>query len=101
MQTRLNGLVAAPFTAFHPNGSLNVSAIEAQAAALARNGVNGAFICGTTGEGLSLTANERLQVTEAWMAAAPSSLRIIVHVGHPSLAESKALAAHAQKIGAF
>ena len=101
MQTRLNGLVAAPFTAFHPDGGLNRNAIESQAAALVKNGVSGAFICGTTGEGLSLTTNERFQVAETWMSTAPPSLRIIVHVGHPSLTESQALAAHAQKIKAF
>jgi N-acetylneuraminate lyase len=101
MHTRLTGLIAAPFTALHPDGSLNLNAIESQAAALVKNGVSGAFICGTTGEGLSLTTQERLQVAEKWMAAAPSSLRIIVHVGHPSVKESQALAEHAQKIGAF
>src|SRR2546430_1649819 len=101
MQGRLNGLIAAPFTALHPDGSVNLAMIESQALSLVNNRVSGAFICGTTGEGLSLTTNERLQVVEQWMAAAPRSLRIIVHVGHPSLPESRALAAHAQKIGAF
>jgi N-acetylneuraminate lyase len=100
-KTRLNGLIAAPFTPFHPDGSLNLPRIDSQAQALVDNGVTGAFICGTTGEGLSLTTNERLQVAEKWMAVAPRSLRVFVHVGHPSLAESQALAAHAQKIGAF
>jgi N-acetylneuraminate lyase len=96
----LTGLIAAPFTAFQSDGSLNLPMIERQAQALVKDGVTGAFICGTTGEGLSLTTHERMQVAEAWIAAAPASLKIIVHVGHCSLAETQVLAAHAQKIGA-
>jgi N-acetylneuraminate lyase len=60
MQTRLSGLIAAPFTALHPDGSLNVDLIERQARALVENRVSAAFICGTTGEGMSLSTDERL-----------------------------------------
>jgi N-acetylneuraminate lyase len=100
MKTRLTGLIAAPFTALNADGSLNLAMIERQAQALADNGVSGAFICGTTGEGLSLTAEERLLIAEQWLAVAPKSLRIIVHVAHPALGESRRLAAHAEQIKA-
>jgi N-acetylneuraminate lyase len=100
MKIRLNGLIAAPFTALHADGSLNLSMIERQARALADNGVSGAFVCGTTGEGMSLATDERLQVAETWMTVAPRSLRVIVHVGHHTVAESRTLAAHAEKIKA-
>lgn len=98
--TPLRGLIAAPFTPFHADGSLNLALIEKQAASLAANGVTGAFVCGTTGEGVSMTTTERLQVAERWQAVAGSKLRVIVHVGHTSLAECRELAAHAQRIGA-
>ena len=101
MQTRLSGLIAAPFTPLHPDGRVNLSMVESQAVALVNHRVSGAFICGTTGEGLSLTTEERLQLAQKWMEAAPPSLRIIVHVGHPSLAETRTLARQAQEIGAF
>ena len=100
MKSKLTGLIAAPFTAMNADGSLNLTMIERQAKLLADNNVSGAFICGTTGEGLSLTIDERLQVAEKWMAVAPRQLRVIVHVGHHTLAESRALAAHAEKIKA-
>lgn len=100
MKSKLTGLVAAPFTPMLEDGSLNLAMIKLQADALAASGVKGAFICGTTGEGLSLTAAERFVVAEQWMADAPEHLRVIVHVGHNSLNESRALAAHAEKIGA-
>lgn len=97
---RTNGLIAAPFTPLHPDGSLNLDAIGACARHLWRTGVVGAFICGTTGEGASLTVDERRRVAERWMAEAPAGLRVIVHVGHTCLEDCRALAAHAESIGA-
>ena len=96
----LTGLVAAPYTAFHADGGLNLPLIEKQAASLVANGVTGAFVCGTTGEGVSLTVEERMQVAERWQQVTEGKLQIIVHVGHTSLGDARALAAHAQQIGA-
>jgi N-acetylneuraminate lyase len=96
----LTGLIAAPYTAFQPDGSLNLALIEKQAASLISNGVAGAFVCGTTGEGVSLTISERMQLAQRWQEVAGADLRVIVHVGHNCLADSRALAGHAQKIGA-
>jgi N-acetylneuraminate lyase len=84
----------------HADGSVNLDLIAQQAASLADNGVQGAFICGTTGEGVSLTADERRQVAQRWVTVAPPSLKVIVHVAHNSLGESRELAAHAEAIGA-
>lgn len=100
MKFSLPGLVAAPFTPFTPNGELALPVVARQARTLASNGVIGAFICGTTGEGSSMTSEERRRVTEAWMAARPAGLSIIVHVGHLSAGEAGALARHAQESGA-
>src|ERR1700748_3492971 len=100
MTHTLTGLVAAPFTALNTDRSLNLAMIERQAKLLVDNGVSGAFICGTTGEGMSLSIDERLQVAEKWLTAAPRSLRVIVHVGHQSVSESQSLARHAERGGA-
>jgi len=67
---------------------------------LHKDGVVGAFICGTTGEAMSLSVDERLQIAERWMLKAPKDLRVVVHVGHTALIECQRLAAHAQSIGA-
>jgi N-acetylneuraminate lyase len=98
MTPRLTGLIAAPFTPMHADGSINLGVIQRQSRALGEGRIGGAFICGTTGEGFSLTADERIQIAEQWMAVAPRSLSVIVHVGHQSISESRALAAHAEKI---
>lgn len=101
MSKRFRGLVAAPFTPFKaPGGAVDYARIDALAEGLIANRVAGAFVCGTTGEGVSMTVPERMRVAARWQACAGSRLRVIVHVGHTALGEARALAAHAQKIGA-
>ena len=100
MPSRFRGLVAAPFTPFNADRSLNLDVIPAYARFLRANGVGAAFVCGTTGEGLSLTLDERLAVAARWAACADEKLRVIVHVGHTCLADARTLTAHAAEIGA-
>jgi N-acetylneuraminate lyase len=94
------GLVAAPFTPFHPDGSLWLAQIPRLADDLVSKGVTGAFICGTTGEGTSLTVSERQTVAATWVKAARGRLKVAVHVGHLCLADSRDLASHAHEVGA-
>ncbi len=98
---KIRGLIAATFTPFKHDGSLNLSVIPAYAEKLKNDRVNGAFICGTTGEGMFLTPEERMMVTEAWMKEQTENFKIIVHVGSTSALQSRRLAAHAQKKGAY
>jgi N-acetylneuraminate lyase len=82
MKNRLEGLVAATHTPFHPDGSLASGVIPQQAAHLSSRGIQTVFITGSTGEWASLTAAERLRVFEAWAAAGPEhGMRVIAHVG--------------------
>lgn len=98
---KIKGLIDAPFTPFHEDGSLNLAPIPEYAALLASNGLKGVFINGSSGEGYMLTEEERMQLAEAWMAAVPEDFKVIVHVGSTSVMSSRRLAEHAQKIGAW
>ena len=98
---KINGYVAAPFTPMKNDGSLNIERIKDYSDFLIRNGLDGAFICGSSGEGALLTREERMAVAEAWVAAAGDNLKVIVHTGGTNLTDQKMLAAHAQKTGAF
>lgn len=98
---KIKGLIDAPFTPFHEDGSLNLAPIPEYAALLARNGLKGVFINGSSGEGYMLTEEERMQLAEAWMAAVPEDFKVIVHVGSTSVMSSRRLAEHAQQIGAW
>ncbi|MSQ95044.1 MAG: hypothetical protein EXR98_10890 [Gemmataceae bacterium] len=96
---RLTGLIAAPHTPMKADTSLNPAAIAGQAKLLRESGVSGAFICGTTGESLSLTVKERMAITETWVEAVGGQMPIVVHVGSNSVVDARSLAAHAGHCG--
>ena len=100
---KIKGLIDAPFTPMYADGSINLSVIPEYAALLQRNGLKGVFINGSSGEGYMLTEDERRQIAEAWTAATESfdEFKVIVHVGSTCVRSSRALAEHAQAIGAF
>lgn len=100
MARQLPTLIAAPFTPMTSDGAVDLDVIDQQAALLRRNGVAGAFVCGTTGESMSLTVEERMEVARRWVEGAPDGFRVVVHVGHTSLPAAKRLCAHAGEIGA-
>lgn len=97
----MRGLIAAPFTPMKTDGSLNLALIPAYYEMLRSNGVAGAFICGSTGEGVSLTSLEKKQVAEAWVsvAGADREFKIITLVGGTSIAECIDLAQHGRRAG--
>ena len=98
---KIHGLIDAPFTPFYANGEVNYEPIQAYADLLARNGLKGVFINGSSGEGYMLTEEERRLLAEAWMKAVPKDFKVIVHVGSTCVKSSRRLAEHAQKIGAW
>lgn len=95
----LTGLVAAPFTPFHPDGSLNLSLIDEFSPYLVKSGVKGVFVCGTTSEFASLTLSERRAIAEAWAGAAHrDGLKMILQIGDNCLANACELAAHGSQL---
>ncbi|MFO0807188.1 MAG: dihydrodipicolinate synthase family protein [Gemmataceae bacterium] len=100
MSLRLRGLIAATFTPMHEDGSLNLGRIGPYVEHLLCDGVSGLYVCGSTGEGVSLTSEEREAAAAAFVAAANGRCPVVVQVGHNSLRDARRLAAHAQRIGA-
>jgi N-acetylneuraminate lyase len=98
MHTR--GLVAATFAPMRPNGDIDVEAVPALVQHLVGDGVAGIFCNGSTGEGESLTPEERRAVAAAFVSAAAGRLRVFVQVGSNSLRVAEQLAAHAADVGA-
>ena len=102
MNHPLYGLVAATHTPFHSDGSLASEVIPTQAAFLAGQGLKNVFITGSTGEGHSMTRDERVEVFEAWSQAGPSNgMRVVAHVGSNCLHDAMFLAAAAAELGFF
>ncbi|MFN3192702.1 MAG: dihydrodipicolinate synthase family protein [Aureliella sp.] len=98
-----NGLYAAAITPFVPDPSavpaIDFTAIPLIVEHLIADGITGIYVCGSTGEGVSLSTAERRRVLEEYVLAAAGRLRVLVQVGHNSLAESLQLTAHAAELG--
>lgn len=92
--------MAATFTPMLPDGRLNLGQIGPMTEALLARGVQGLYVCGSTGEGLSLSSQERMAVAAEYVQAAAKRVPVIVQVGHDSLTEARALAEHAAQVGA-
>lgn len=98
---RLEGMVAASFTPMTPAGDLNLDVISPYADLMARSGVTGVFVCGTTGEAASLTTTERKQVLSRWVKEAKGRFKVIAHVGSNCQLDAVELARHAAENGAW
>ncbi len=97
---KLTGLVAAPFTPMHTDGELNTGLIARYYNLLAANGVAGAFINGSTGEGVSTTKDEKLLVAEAWArVSAGGKIKVINHLGGTCYKDCIELAIESKRMG--
>jgi N-acetylneuraminate lyase len=96
----LEGLIVATMTPMTPADEVDLARIPELVAHYERHGIAALYVLGSTGEGVSLTEEERRQVAEAFVAAAAGRLKVFVQVGHTSLKTSVRLAAHAAEIGA-
>ena len=99
--SKTEGLIAAPMTAYHPDGTVNPDVIPSYSEFLQSNGVVGVFINGTTGEGFSLSVEERKAIAESWMKTATGEFKVIVHISHTCAVSARDLARHAAQIGAW
>lgn len=96
----LIGLIAATFTPMDENGRLDLNKVPRAVEQLIAEKVQGLYVCGGTGEGASLTIDERKATAEAFIVAANGRIPVIIQVGHNSLFEAKGLAKHAAEAGA-
>ena len=97
----LQGLSAAAYTPTNGDGSLNLDIIPDYAAHLKRSGVPSVFICGTTGESLSFTMKERIDLVEAWCPEArENNLIPMFHAGSACQIEAIEMAAAGSAAGA-
>ncbi|HEY5393090.1 MAG TPA: dihydrodipicolinate synthase family protein [Hanamia sp.] len=99
----LSGLVAAPFTPMNKDGKLNLSLIPDYYQFLKNNKNTGAFICGSTGEGVSMTTDEKKSVIKAWAEATKEDkdFKVMALVGGTSIEDGKDIARYVQQSGLY
>ncbi len=100
---RFEGLIAAPFAPMSANGEVMYDRIESYYDFLDKNRVVGAFINGSTGEGVSLSQKEKMKITEKWTSRAKErkTVEVISLVGGTSYVECIENAIHAQESGVY
>jgi N-acetylneuraminate lyase len=94
------GMYTALLTPLHENGSLNLPLAQKLLLHLTSLGLDGAYIAGTTGEGMRLSLENRKALLESLMEVLPGDKRIFVHVGTPNVRDAIKLAEHAGEQGA-
>lgn len=101
MKFHLEGVFPALLTPFTKGGvKVDYDKACAHAARLAKQGVHGVFVCGTTGEGPLMTNEERKKLLEEVVAAVGKRIKVIAHTGCLDTATTIELTRHAQKAGA-
>lgn len=98
--SRFEGLIAAAHSPMHPDGSLAAEIVPEQARIHREQENVAVFICGSTGEGHSLSREERMELAESWSRETDEHFKLIVHVGCNALPDACSLAEHAVHAGA-
>ena len=96
----LKGIYPAIVTPFDATGAFNPEAMRRIVRHQLDAGVDGFYVCGGTGEGLSMTLDDRQEALETVMDEVGGRVGVIAHVGAFQTNETLALARHATEIAA-
>ena len=96
----LNGILPALITPLTESGAVNEASLERLLERVYASGVDGVYLCGSTGEGMRMPAHQRKQVVDRAVRLSPRAKTVIVHVGAKQPEESVELARHAEQVGA-
>lgn len=97
---QLQGVWPAMFTPVNSEGKLNAAELEKLIEMLIKEGADGLYILGSTGQGFLFSEAERKEITELVVQRVRKRVGVIVQVGAISTEESMRLACHAAKTGA-
>ncbi len=92
------GIFTALLTPFDKNDKINAKTLEKLVKYNVDMGVAGFYVGGSTGEGLMLSTEERIEILEIVKATAPDKT-LIAHVGSLSENQATALARRARDLG--
>lgn len=96
----MHGVIVAMTTPFDREGKLDVKALEEETEFLIGKGVHCLYPCGTTGEMLLMSVEERKLVAETVVKKAAGRCIVYIHTGAVALQDTIALSQHAAQIGA-
>ena len=99
--------MSSPFTGIHPafyacyddQGGISAERTGALAEHLLREGAQGLYVNGSSGECIYLDVEERMKALESVMHAVGGRMKVICHVACNNTRDSRRLAAHAESLG--
>jgi N-acetylneuraminate lyase len=94
------GAWPALLTPFTADDQVNFPVLHKVVDYLLSKGIAGFYVCGSTGEGVYMSLDERKQVTAAVIEQVAGRVPVIAHVGSMVTRDAVELANHAQKAGA-
>jgi dihydrodipicolinate synthase/N-acetylneuraminate lyase len=97
---KLSGLVVATLTPMREDGAVDWKSMEAHLADLLSTGAEGLFVAGTTGEGLLLEEDERVEVVRTSVRCAAGRVPVVGLCGGLTTAQAIRLAVRMREAGA-
>ncbi len=102
MRFNVEGVISAMVTPFTQGGTyVDFDKVGPLASLIVRRGASGLFVCGTTGEGMLMSPEERKETLEEVIQAVGKKAKVIAHTGCLELASTIELTQHAQEVGAY
>lgn len=97
---KYKGIIPAFYACYEDDGSVSPERTRKFTRYLIEKGVKGLYVCGSSGECIYQSKEERKLILESVMQEAKGKITIIAHVGCNNTADSMELAAHAERVGA-
>ena len=97
--SKYQGVIPAFYACYDDAGEISPQRVRALTRYLADKGVKGVYVCGSSGECIYQSVEERKLVLENVMEEARGRLTVIAHVACNNTRDSQELARHAQALG--
>lgn len=97
---KLSGITVPIVTPFDENGEVDVASLENLTEYVINSGLTCLYPCGTTGEMMMLSVEERKKVAETVVRKTDHRIPVFIHTGAMNFRDTMELAEHAYKIGA-
>lgn len=97
--TKYHGIIPAFYACYEDDGSVSAERTKQFTKYLMDKGVKGLYVCGSSGECIYQSKEERKLILESVMEVAGGKMTIIAHVACNNTADSMELAAHAESLG--
>lgn len=96
---KYHGVIPAFYACYDEHGNVSPERVRALTRYLIDSGVKGTYVCGSSGECIYQSKEERKLILENVVSEANGRLTIIAHVACNNTADSMELAAHAESLG--